>query len=510
MKCCNCKEKEASFRQTCLMIDRQVSFSRGVSSDNRMQITRESMSGTTQAGLCPECIKRLAKKERSRLTGHGISRAATGLLIIGVIAIVIGLMNQHNRNYSSLFFKVFLGGGALALLSVPLFITSRIASSNDLRKAPWKLLGRRGLDEGRVVQGCKLYVPVGDNYYRDLSEFRRINGWLSSQAADKLYREVIQSGAWRTVPEALEADAPAQQPTKDVPPPQDEKPASASKPTPVQTAKPWTPPIPAAKTELGERLKQRFIEFDIHGSAEQLTPYFDEALAAARDADDPHTFYWACRTLHELLRLPENDAFRKRAGEISALERVRQRVSLLQLDAVRYNQPDPKLNEIVAANLKALNGRDMVEALEDARRFNAAWIEVAGKAGKYPGSMKEAERDTFEKEVCAICARLNCCSALDQLVNFIVKIMQAVQQTEQMGGGVFTMSVNLQTGARETSRNPTLSEAEDFGVRMVASLPREALMRCLENDDFSIDPTADRHNYDLFLRRAASRVGLIA
>ena len=279
---------------------------------------------------------------------------------------------------------------------------------------------------------------------------------------------------------------------------------------PVQTAKPWTPPIPAAKTELGERLKQRFIEFDIHGSAEQLTPYFDEALAAARDADDPHTFYWACRTLHELLRLPENDAFRKRAGEISALERVRQRVSLLQLDAVRYNQPDPKLNEIVAANLKALNGRDMVEALEDARRFNTAWIEVAGKAGKYPGSMKEAERDTFEKEVCAICARLNCCSALDQLVNFIVKIMQAVQQTEQMGGGVFTMSVNLQTGARETSRNPTLSEAEDFGVRMVASLPREALMRCLENDDFSIDPTADRHNYDLFLRRAASRVGLIA
>lgn len=262
--------------------------------------------------------------------------------------------------------------------------------------------------------------------------------------------------------------------------------------------------------ELGERLKQRFIEFDIHGSAEQLTPYFDEALAAARDADDPHTFYWACRTLHELLRLPENDAFRKRAGEISALERVRQRVSLLQLDAVRYNQPDPKLNEIVAANLKALNGRDMVEALEDARRFNAAWIEVAGKAGKYPGSMKEAERDTLEKEVCAICARLNCCSALDQLVNFIVKIMQAVQQTEQMGGGVFTMSVNLQTGARETSRNPTLSEAEDFGVRMVASLPREALMRCLENDDFSIDPTADRHNYDLFLRCAASRVGLIA
>ena len=124
--------------------------------------------------------------------------------------------------------------------------------------------------------------------------------------------------------------------------------------------------------------------------------------------------------------------------------------------------------------------------------------------------MKEAERDTFEKEVCAICARLNCCSALDQLVNFIVKIMQAVQQTEQMGGGVFTMSVNLQTGARETSRNPTLSEAEDFGVRMVASLPREALMRCLDNDDFSIDPTADRHNYDLFLRRAASRVGLIA
>ena len=118
MKCCNCKEKEASFRQTCLMIDRQVSFSRGVSSGDRMQVTRESLSGTTHAGLCPECIKRLAKKERSHLAGHGFSRATLGLLIIGVIAVVIGLLNQHNRNYSGLFFKIFLCGGALALLSI--------------------------------------------------------------------------------------------------------------------------------------------------------------------------------------------------------------------------------------------------------------------------------------------------------------------------------------------------------------------------------------------------------
>ena len=510
MKCCNCKEKEASFRQTCLMIDRQVSFSRGVSSGDRMQVTRESLSGTTHAGLCPECIKRLARKERSHLVGHGFSRATLGLLIIGVIAVVIGLLNQHNRNYSGLFFKIFLCGGALALLSIPLFITSRIAASKALRKAPWKLLGRRGLDEGRVVQGCKLYVPVGDNYYRDLSEFRRINGWLSSQTADKLYREVIQSGAWRTVPEALGADAPAQQPTKDVPPPQDEKPASASKPNPVQTAKPWTPPIPAAKTELGDRLKQRFIEFDINGSAEQLTPYFDEALAALRDnGDDPHAFYWGCRTIHELLRLPM-DAFRQRIGEVEAIGPVRDRVVQLQVDAIRYNKPDPRLNDIVTANLKALTGDEMAEETRDARRFNAAWIEFAGKAGKYPASMTGSEREKFETEVCGICARLNSCTAVNHIVEVTVDIMRALQQAEQFGHTVSVTHIDMQTGAQETSRNATLYEAEAYGARMVAALPKEALEQCLEGKDFSIDPAGNNHNYYLYLKRAASRAGLIA
>lgn len=294
--------------------------------------------------------------------------------------------------------------------------------------------------------------------------------------------------------------------------------ALAPKPQVVQTptaaessspAKDWEPPKPAPKTELGERLKRRFIEFDIKGSAEQLTPYFDEALAALRDhGDDPCAFYWGCRTLHELLRLPI-DAFRRRAGEIAGIKRVRNRVVQLQLDAVRYNQPDPKLNEIVAENLTALTGSDMAAEAKDARRFNAAWIEFAKKAGKYPGSMTESEREKFESEVCAICGRLNSCSAVGNIVDVTVQIMRAVQQAEQFGNTVSVTRISLQTGEQETSRNPYLHEAERFGTRMVAALPKEALEQCLAGEDFTIDPSGDNRNYYLFLKRAASQLGLI-
>lgn len=291
------------------------------------------------------------------------------------------------------------------------------------------------------------------------------------------------------------------------PKPRAVQPPAAAKPS--SPAKAWEPPKSAPNTELGERLKQRFIEFDIHGSAEQLTPYFDEALAALREhGDDPCAFYWGCRTIHELMRLPI-DAFRKRIGEVAAIEPVRERVAQLQLDAVRYERPDPGLNEIVAANLKALTGGDMAAQIEDARRFNAAWIEFAGKAGKYPGSMTESEREKFEGEVCGICARLNSCSAVNRIVDVTVQIMRAVHQAEQFGNTVSVTRISLQTGEQETSRNPNLHEAENFGTRMVAALPREALEQCLEGKDFSIDPAGDNRNYHLFLKRAASRVGLI-
>ena len=41
-------------------------------------------------------------------------------------------------------------------------------------------------------------------------------------------------------------------------------------------------------------------------------------------------------------------------------------------------------------------------------------------------------------------------------------------------------------------------------------LPKEALEQCLEGKDFSIDPAGNNHNYYLYLKRAASRAGLIA
>ena len=88
--------------------------------------------------------------------------------------------------------------------------------------------------------------------------------------------------------------------------------------------------------------------------------------------------------------------------------------------------------------------------------------------------------------------------------------MQVLQQAEQFGHTVSVTRINLQTGEQETSRSDTLYEAVAYGERMVAALPKEALEQCLAGKDFSIDPTGNNYNYYLYLKRAATQVGLIA
>ena len=101
--------------------------------------------------------------------------------------------------------------------------------------------------------------------------------------------------------------------------------------------------------------------------------------------------------------------------------------------------------------------------------------------------MTESEREKFKSEVCGICGRLNSCSAVDKIVDVTMQIMRAVQQAEQYGHTVSVTRISLQTGEQETSRNPYRYEAEHFGTRMVAALPKEALEQCLAGEDYT-DP----------------------
>ena len=258
----------------------------------------------------------------------------------------------------------------------------------------------------------------------------------------------------------------------------------------------------------GPGLKKRLIEWDIHWSDDKLTPYFDEALLSVKQNDDPSVLYWGCSTLHELLRIPSN-GFRKRISEIAAVENACAQVVRLHLDAIRYSQPDPKMYDITLSNLKALTGRSMKKEIENAKQYNAAWIELMGKVGRYPTSMTLSERQKFEKDIFAICGNLNSCSAVGRLVEATVQLMQAVERAQQNGNSIFFATVDLKTGERETSNTPDLQDAERIGIYMIAALPKAALQQCLDDKDFSFDPDSREGNYDLMLKRGASIAGLL-
>ena len=150
----------------------------------------------------------------------------------------------------------------------------------------------------------------------------------------------------------------------------------------------------------------------------------------------------------------------------------------------------------------------MDEEFADVKRFNAVWIKFTSKVGRYPASMKRSEREKLEKDLCNLCGQMNSCSAVGRLVDVTVQLMQAVHQSQQMGNNVYSVSVNLQTGERETSDSPDLHDTERFGFRLIGALPKKVLRQCLDGDDFSTDPASRAGNYDTMLKRGAEIAGL--
>ena len=40
-------------------------------------------------------------------------------------------------------------------------------------------------------------VPLGDGFYRDYKQFDALNYYLDKKVSEKIYREIIETGAWK-------------------------------------------------------------------------------------------------------------------------------------------------------------------------------------------------------------------------------------------------------------------------------------------------------------------------
>lgn len=266
-------------------------------------------------------------------------------------------------------------------------------------------------------------------------------------------------------------------------------------------------PQPSAPAPGKPQLKQRYMEFDITWPVEQLQPYYDEALFALSNGCDNVSFWWGAHTLHELYRI-ENPTFRSRiTQDVAGNPPVVQMVTNLHLDSIRYQVKRDEAWAIVQANLSALNGKPMQAEMDKAANSNQVWVTLADKFGQFIRPQTASERKALQTEICSLCSQLDSCSAADKLVNRTVELMQAVNQQQAQGGGIWTQSVNLQTGQRsEATESPTLQDVERLGVDMLASLNRPLLNACREGRDYSIDPERDGGNYKVMLDMAFQKL----
>lgn len=278
----------------------------------------------------------------------------------------------------------------------------------------------------------------------------------------------------------------------------DQQPATSSPPSPVSR--------PGNKLD-GQQLKQRYLEFDITWPDEQLQPYYDEAVQALKADYDKIAFWWATHTLHELYRI-KSPAFRvcipKDAADNGP---VAEMVTKLHLDSIRYHVKDERVWGIIKENLAALNGHSVHKEFNQAAKTNQVWIELADLLGQYIRPGTSSERREMKNRITALCSRMDSCSAIDKLVNRTVELLQAVNRQQSFGGGIWTQTIDLQTGQRsEVTENPTDMDIENLGVDMLAALGRPLLTACQNGLDYSIDPEREGGNYQLLLNKAMNKL----
>ena len=193
MKCLNCGEREATYQCSCLKVDRRVSISTVLN----QRETRERAVGIEKVGICDKCQKKLLWKNRTSLAPFKIYLIPVLLLVLGIIISMAGSYNSANGGGSE---TMQIAGLVIAL--PPCFfviIYDFLVLPAKLKKTPYKVFGHIGVDVTSTYKEGQydIYVPLGENFYKDEKDFGRVNRYLSEDIRKQIYEKLVVADQWK-------------------------------------------------------------------------------------------------------------------------------------------------------------------------------------------------------------------------------------------------------------------------------------------------------------------------
>lgn len=202
-KCVRCGKEEAAWEWPALKVNHYENVDY-VSYDTRKVTQRESVSGMFSAGLCPECNKALAREEAN---SHKLNSLAYCMMIGGPMITIIFAMELHLDPKGT---PLYIAGGVILLLGIILSAAIKKPLLNKCLNAP---LEKQCLRLGKVGgSDHPRFVPMGENFYPKLAAFSKVNPNLLSDMAEKIYKELVSTGKWKSLETADPGSAEARNP----------------------------------------------------------------------------------------------------------------------------------------------------------------------------------------------------------------------------------------------------------------------------------------------------------
>jgi len=254
-------------------------------------------------------------------------------------------------------------------------------------------------------------------------------------------------------------------------------------------------------------IKNLFIKFDLKDDLEKLKAVYGIAFTAIRESKDETANWWAANIIRTIAledELFDLEIFNGFPTGRTMLEKF------LVTSLMSCVLPAVTVKRIIGF-LKSGNHPDADKYVQISKTFLEGWKPIAEDyVNDYWRSHTESERKAIENNIMISCRKMNDMSAVYLITDYISRIYIAAQQRKEMGsGGIWMQTINLETGARQTSEEATPDMLYQLGVRMLTNIgekPGEYLHRALKHDDINCIPNEPNSNYDNLVKDALSKM----
>jgi len=254
-------------------------------------------------------------------------------------------------------------------------------------------------------------------------------------------------------------------------------------------------------------IKELFIKFDLKDDLEKLKAIYGIAYTAMRESKDESVNWWAANIVRTIAledELFDLDIFSGFPTGRTMLEKF------LIVSLMSCVLPAITVKRIIGF-LKSGNHPDADKYIQISKTFLDGWKPIAEDyVNDYWRSHTESERKAIEKNIMVSCRKMNDMSAVYLITDYISRIYIVAQQRKQMGGGgIWSQTIDLQTGVRQTYEEATPDMLYQLGVRMLTNIgdnPKEYLHRATKHDDIHCIPNETNSSYDNLVKDALSRM----